>query len=291
MSTKKILLLGGSGQLGMDLQENCPSNFEIVAPPHSEVDITKPITVQIAINSYQPNIIINTVAYHQLDECEKNPEKAFQINSLAVRDLAIECQLNNICLVHISTDYVFDGNTVQPYNESDLPNPLSVYGNSKLAGEHFIQAICEGQNYFIIRTSGLYGKHMCRGKNKPNFVNLMLKLASEGKEINIVNNERLTPTYTKDLAEQIFLLLSSCLYAYPPSGIYHATCEKDCTWYEFAKTIFYLLDKKVVVNPTITKSRLRPSYSVLNNNRLKMFSLNIMPNWVDSLAEYLKNIE
>ena len=188
-------------------------------------------------------------------------------------------------IVHISTDYVFDGKKKEPYLESDLPLPLNIYGNTKLCGEKFIQAITE--NYLILRVSGLFGLNPCRAKGGLNFVKLMLKLSKERESVRVVNNEILTPTFTNHIALQLFKLLET-----DAVGLFHCTAEGYCSWYDFAKKIFEIAKvetKLEIADPNEFPSKVaRPLYSVLENRKLKESQLNIMPYWEMGLREYLK---
>ena len=191
-------------------------------------------------------------------------------------------------MVHFSTDYVFDGRKNKPYTENDLPSPLSVYGISKLAGEYFVLNFCKKS--YLIRTTGLYGVAGCNGKGG-NFVQLMLKMASEGKDIKVVNDQILTPTSTKELAEQINQLIETKCY-----GLYHITNNGECSWYEFAKAIFEIKGLNVNLEPVTTKQFFvgagftparRPGYSVLENYNLKKINIDNMSHWRIALKNYL----
>jgi dTDP-4-dehydrorhamnose reductase len=188
-------------------------------------------------------------------------------------------------VIHVTTDYVFDGNKNQPYVETDRPQPLNVYGNSKLAGEHFVSSVCP--RHFVLRTSALYGKNPCRAKGGLNFVELMRKLAREGKDIKVVDSEFVTPTSTADVARQI-VKLSEC-DAY---GLYHASAEGSCSWYEFANEIFALSglrpSLKVASTSDFPSKVRRPAYSVLENAGLKAIGLNVFRPWQEGLKEYLE---
>jgi len=187
-------------------------------------------------------------------------------------------------LMHVSTDYVFDGSKGSPYVEEDAPRPLNAYGISKLAGEHFVR--CTTERHFVIRTSGLYGKHPCRAKEGLNFVELMLKLARERGEVCVVDCEVVSPTSTEELAQQMAMLSRSDRY-----GLYHATANGSCSWYEFAREIFAITDTRVnlkVAAPNGLSPKVpRPKYSVLENLALKSQGLNAFKPWQDGLREYL----
>jgi dTDP-4-dehydrorhamnose reductase len=228
--------------------------------------------------------VINTAAMHQVESCESEPDQAFAINALGPRNLALAARDVSTALMHVSTDYVFDGNKACPYDEGDLPRPLSVYGNTKLAGEYFVRSILD--RHFVLRTSALYGKSPCRAKGGLNFVQLMLKLAKERDEVRVVDSEVVTPTSTSELARQM-VVLSRC-EAY---GLYHATAEGSCSWFELAREIFAMTCTSVnlkAAGPHEFPAKVpRPNYSVLENRALKLLGLNIFREWQHGLREYL----
>jgi dTDP-4-dehydrorhamnose reductase len=281
----KILLIGGEGQLGSDVFDLFrEKGFLIVSPSHGDLDITNYHQVSNWFQCIKPDVVINTAAFHDVIMCERDPQKAFAVNSFAIRNLAMEAKFFNSLLIHISTDYVFSGKSTVAYKEDDITEPLSVYGNSKLSGELFIRSILK--KYYIIRTSGLYGSHICRGKGKPNFVNLMLKLAEEKGEVHIVDDEILTPTYTVDVANQILNMLRWAA----PSGIYHCTNAGWCSWYVFAEKIFDIAKKKVKMHRMNSEDNLRPKYSVLKIEKLEKLKIDIMPCWTESLRKYITSL-
>ena len=221
----KVAVIGGNGQLGNDIiAEFKRVNEEAVGVSHCDVEIYDIDSIINIIKLLKPDLLINTAAYHNVEKCEDNPLRSFQVNAIGARNLAIACREKDVYLMHISTDYVFDGKSKMPYLETDNPSPLNVYGNSKLAGEHFVENIAE--KYIILRTSGLYGKSPCRAKGGLNFVQLMLKLAKERGKVRVVDNEVLTPTNTTELARQIVALRHPDFY-----GLVHATAECFCSWY------------------------------------------------------------
>lgn len=282
---KKILLIGADGQLGNDLRKTL-NNYDILCPLIEELDIADFEKVKKYIKDNKPNFIINTAAFHQVDECEKEIQKAFLINSFAEKNLAEVCKEENIVLVQISTDYVFgaDKKRNMPYTEEDLPGPINIYGLSKLTGEYFVRYFCE--RYFIIRPAGLFGVTGAKGKGG-NFIETMLKLAKEKKEVIIKNDEFTSPTYTKELAENIAELIKTDKY-----GIYHITSQGECSWYEFAQKIFELTNAKVNCRPVSSAEfpviAKRPGYSVLENKHLKEIGLDKMSHWSLALEKYLK---
>jgi len=186
--------------------------------------------------------------------------------------------------MHISTDYVFDGAKRTPYVEQDAPLPLNVYGNSKLAGEYFVRGL--NRRHFVLRVSGIYGHHPCRGKGGLNFVEMMLKLATERDEVRVVDDERTTPTPTVQVARQAVVLAHTADY-----GLYHASCEGSCSWYEFARAIFDLSGAKVTLERAqpgeFAAKVLRPKYSVMENAALKQKELSVFSPWQQGLKDYL----
>ncbi len=228
-------------------------------------------------------MIVNLTAYHRVDDCESNPELAYKVNVLAVLNLVRIANDLDAKLVQISTDYVFDGKSAAPYVESSDPFPLSIYGNSRLAGEYLVRT--QARHYVLIRTCGLYGRAGSQGKGC-NFVETMLRKARNHEKIQVVNDQIVTPTSTADLARQMALLLPT-----PHEGLFHITNEGSCSWYEFAAAIFEIAGLSADLSPTTsefykTPAR-RPPYSVLENKRLKELGLHRMLHWRDALAEYL----
>jgi len=277
----KIALLGANGQLGRDLQQVL-SDHIVVPFTRDDFDVLDHVGTRAAISEARPTVILNTTAYHRVDDCESNVEMAYQANALAVLNLVRIANDLEAVLVHISTDYVFDGKSLVPYTEESQPMPLSVYGNSKLAGEYLVRS--SARKYFLIRTSGLYGNAGSRGRGG-NFVETMLAKARNREGIQVVNDQVLTPTYTVDVAHQIAAILATAHY-----GLFHMTNEGSCSWYEFALRIFQLAGVDADVTPTTSDlyktPAIRPRYSVLENARLKSLGLNRMRNWREALAAY-----
>lgn len=278
----RIALIGGDGQLGSDLAKNLEGK-DVVLLYYPEFDVTKFGKTKKILLEIQPDIVINTAAYHKVDECEDNASKSFLLNSIAIRDLALICREIGSVLVHFSTDYVFDGKKNEPYVENDVPNPLNVYGVSKLAGEYFISNIM--RKYFIIRTCGLYGEAGCWGKGS-NFVDTIMSMANRDEQLKVVDDQKVTPTSTAELAESIVELIDTDDY-----GLYHMTNEGECTWFEFAKKIISFTKKNVAVIPIDSKTygakALRPSYSVLENKRAKEVGITGLSHWEEALKHYL----
>ena len=279
----KVAVIGANGQLGTDLVKAL-QNRGVVPLTRTELDVRDLERVRQALSTLKPDVVINTSAFTRVDDCEDQPELAFRVNALGVRNVAQVCAELGCVLVHISTDYVFGGEKRTPYTEDDLPNPLNVYGVSKLAGEHFVRSLCE--KHFIVRTSGLYGVAGSSGKGG-NFVETMIRLAREGRPIRVVNDQVLTPTYTRDLAQKIAELLPTGAY-----GLYHITNSGECSWYEFAAQIFMLLQVQPDFGPTTTEAygakAKRPAYSVLSNEKLTRLGLRPLRPWPEALEAYLE---
>ena len=282
----KIAVIGARGQLGTDVCEIFAAKGEHVFPLDiDQVDIAEFQSVERVLMELAPEVVVNTAAVHHVEKCESEPGRAFAVNGIGSLNLSLVCNKLGAVLLHISTDYVFDGNKTMPYLETDTPQPLNVYAVTKLSGEHFVQATAE--KHYIMRVSGIYGKNPCVAKGY-NFVDLMLKLGRERGEVRVVDDEVLTPTFTEDIAAQIVKILdSSAEY-----GLYHATAEGYCSWYEFAAEIFRLAQPdtrlhRAAPGEFAVKVK-RPDYSVLENDHLKRQKINIMPHWKDGLKRYIE---
>jgi dTDP-4-dehydrorhamnose reductase len=278
----RIALLGANGQLGRDLLTQL-AEHELFPLTRDEVDVTDHAQARSVISTMKPDLVLNTTAYHRVDDCETHAELAYSINALAVLNLVRIVNDIDAVLVHFSTDYVFDGKSESPYSEESIALPLSVYGNSKLAGEMLVRTMA--RKYFVIRTCGLYGHAGSRGKGG-NFVETMLSKARNRDAIRVVNDQTLTPTSTLEVARQLSVLLPTTHY-----GLFHMTSEGACSWYEFAKAIFELsgitADLSPITSDLYRTPALRPRYSVLENARLKQLGLNQMHDWREGLSEYL----
>ncbi|MCL0097496.1 dTDP-4-dehydrorhamnose reductase [Dehalococcoidia bacterium] len=281
----KILVTGANGQLGTDLCRLLP-DIEVIPLTHADVEITDMNSVKTAFIKHRPDVVINTAAYVRVDDCETEQDKAFSVNALGARNVAVVTQEIGAKLVHISTDYVFGGESeprTAPYTEFDFPIPPNVYGKSKLAGENLVRHLCA--KHFIIRSSGLFGVAGASGKGG-NFVETMLRLAKERDELRVVNDQVFSPTYTKDLAEKIAQLIHTEYY-----GIFHITNKGACSWYEFAKEILRLAGLKTPVIPITSdqfpqKAR-RPHYSVLDNYHLRLLGMDDITPWQEAVKDYM----
>ena len=281
----KIVVIGANGQLGSDVVRRfIEHGDEVRALTHSQIEISDLESTASVLRAYTPQLIINTAAMHHVESCELEPQKAFAVNAIGARNLAILARDLDAVLMHVSTDYVFDGSKRAPYKEEDAPRPLNAYGITKLAGEYFVR--CTTEKHFILRTSGLFGMNPCRAKGGLNFVELMLKLGRERKEVRFVDDEVLSPTSTEELAGQMLELSRTNNY-----GTYHATAEGSCSWYEFAQEIFAITGTQAnlkLASPNEFPTKVaRPKYSVLENAALSARRLNMFGTWREGVRQYL----
>lgn len=279
----KVLLIGGSGQLGHSLQEvEWGPSIEVFAPSSRELDVRIPSAVSRYIAHTQPSFVINASAWTNVPGAEIEYDEALKLNSEAVKNIAIACKENKSALVHISTDYVFDGLKSAPYRESDLCNPLNAYGKSKLAGEQEI--VSSGlQDYFIIRTSWLYSKH---GKN---FVKTISRKALAGDPVSITNDQYGSPTFAGDLASAIVALVSDS----PGSGIYNFSNTGIASWFELGQEIYTNLgsDVNLVSAKETEESELRrPAFSPLDTSKWLETGLYPLTPWRESLEREIPTI-
>lgn len=278
----KILITGSDGMLAHDLIEVLKDNHELILTNSKSLDITDKNHVLNFIQENNPDMVINSAAYTDVDGCEENQETAFNVNGEGVRNLAIACKNIDCHLVHISTDYVFNGENTVPWVEDDDVGPINVYGKSKLKGEEAISEILD--KFFIIRTAWLYG---INGKNFPK---TMLDLANNHSKITVVYDEVGTPTYTLDLANAISQLIETEYY-----GIYHITNSGSCSWCEFARYIFEIAQKDVKVIPVtaseFSRPASRPHYSVLANRKWADRGFKPLRGYEDAVKEYIELIK
>jgi dTDP-4-dehydrorhamnose reductase len=270
----KLLITGAAGQLGQALiPEAGGQGWEVAATDLPELNITDPQAVWRELSRRRPELVINAAAATRVDDLESDPDAALLVNGLGPRNLAVACRRLGIKLIHLSTDYVFDGTKPGPYLEWDATGPLSVYGRSKLLGEEWVRQQC--QDHFIVRTAWLYGMP------GPNFVTAILARArslGSGGELNVVQDQRGTPTSTLALAPQLLALAATEAF-----GTYHATCQGETTWYEFAGLILKTAGLTTRVTPCTTaefpRPAPRPGNSVLENRLLQVTGLDLMPSW------------
>jgi dTDP-4-dehydrorhamnose reductase len=277
----KILITGYKGMLGSDLVETLKNEdkHELILTDIDDLDIANFNRVDEFLKKEKPELIINVAAYTDVDGCETNRDLAFNVNSIGPKNLAIVSNEINAKLLHISTDYVFSGDSLKFYHEDDETGPNSYYGETKLQAELFIKENTD--NYFIIRTAWLYGF------NGKNFVKTMVQLAKTNDKITVVNDQHGSPTFTKDLAIAISELIKTDKY-----GIYHVTNSDNCTWYEFAKQIFELANINVNVVPVTTEEyptpARRPEYSVLSNEKWENAGFKSLRSYKDALKSYME---
>lgn len=279
-----VVIFGANGQLGSDIAALLEKDHHVIRMTHDQLDLSDLSALKAYLNTTQPQVIINSAAYHHVEMCEQHPELASAINTAAPEVMADYAHAHQALFIHFSTDYVFDGNKQTPYVETDNPAPLNVYGRTKSEGEFAI--LKADPSAMILRVSGLYGSNPCRAKNGLNFVQLMLKLAKERGEVKVVNDEFVSPTYTLNIAAQVTLLLQQ-----PLSGIIHCTSGGQCSWNEFAAEIFSYTHTPVkleAASSTDFPAKVpRPKYSVLENSKLKAAGLDRMPDWKTALHSYL----
>jgi dTDP-4-dehydrorhamnose reductase len=281
----RAVVLGANGQLGSDVTAAfVAEGYEVSGLTHRDIEITSPESVRLAFQRVSPEIVINAAAFSNVGGCETDPLLAFRVNALGARNVAQACDDFGAKILHISTDYVFDGAKDTPYTELDIPCPLNVYGNTKLSGEFFVRSA--NPRHFVVRVCGIYGQYPCRSKDGLNFVELMLKLSRERDEVRVVDDEFVTPTATAEIARQLIVLSRTSRY-----GLFHATAEGSCSWYEFARAIFDITGTRVRLErarPGEFPAKVRrPKNSVLENTALKHEGLNIFRHWKEGLQEYL----
>ncbi|MEC3333279.1 dTDP-4-dehydrorhamnose reductase [Bacillus cereus] len=278
----KALVTGAKGQLGQDVVSLLKEQtWEVFGFGREELNITDEKRVSEKVLLIQPDIIIHTAAYTQVDQAESDEESAFKVNAEGTKYLAQAAEAVGAKFCYVSTDYVFDGTKDTPYKPDDQTNPQTVYGKSKLVGEQYTQEYCSKS--YIVRTSwvfGLYGN---------NFVKTMLRLAEENKELGIVHDQVGSPTYTTDLARFIISLVQTDKY-----GVYHGSNSGVCSWYEFAKEIFKQSNIEIVVNPLKTEDfprpAARPKYSVLDKGMIEENGFESLQNWKEALKDFLKKL-
>lgn len=282
----KIMLIGSRGQLAFDLKKSF-KDHEVIPITHADLNVENRDMFMGMVKGLKPELIINTAAFHNVDVCEDERERVFDVNCLGAKNGALAAESVSAKYVFYSTDYVFgaDKERQEPYVENDRPGPINFYGWSKRAGEIAVLGLCKKS--FVIRSSGLYGLKVS-GKGH-NFPGLMLKLAASRDEVKVVNDQKLTPTFTQDLAEKTAELAAGENY-----GLYHLTNAGGCTWYEFTRKIFDLAGVKTKLTPVTsdqfpTKAE-RPGFSVLDNKALRDNGFADMRPWEEAVEDYLNQI-
>lgn len=281
MSRDKILITGAKGQLGTDLVSllnKC--NYIVYGYSRKELDITKLENVQEIFEEVKPNIVIHAGAHTKVDLAELEQDNTYLINAIGTRNISIEAEKHGAKLVYISTDYVFNGQGKEPYNEFQSTSPLGIYGKSKLAGEEFVRDL--HSKFFIVRTSWVYGE------NGNNFVKTMLKLGKEKDELSVVYDQIGCPTFTVDLSNKIIEIMSTENY-----GTYHVSNSGSCSWYEFAEEIFRLVNINIELKPVTTdqfpRPAKRPAYSVFDHMSLRLNGFSEMRHWKTALKDFVEN--
>ena len=274
----KILLTGANGQLGKALRETL-SRHEVVALSRQQLDITQLQAVRDAVRAYRPTLVVNAAAFNNVDGAENDPLLAYRGNALGPRNLAVATAEQQLPVIHVSTDYVFDGNGKRPYHEYDTPNPQSVYGASKLAGEEAVRAL--NSRHYIVRTAWLYD---AEGRNFPN---TMLTLAQDRPEVRVVSDQFGSPTYVPHLAQALANLLGSDAY-----GVYHFAGQGGTSWYDLTRTLYRLLGVQTPVIPVATtefpRPAPRPHYSVLTTVQEPHI---VLPSWEEGVADFARAVQ
>jgi len=277
---RKVLVIGANGALGTDLMKTLEHPVPAL---HADFDICEKSRAAAFIKKARVQVVVNTAAFHQVPICETEQARAFEVNVMGVRNLAEICADLGLHLCHLSTDYVFDGKARKPYAESDLPAPLNMYAVTKLAGEYAVAAYCA--DYSIVRSCGLYGRVPTRAKGG-NFINAMMRLGREREFVPVVEDETVSPTYTRDLALGIKALLDA-----EGRGTFHISQAGETSWYEFARIIFEFFRLPAKLKPITAalfqSSVRRPAYSILDNRRFESLTGFQMPLWKDALLRHL----
>jgi len=281
----RCALIGVTGQLGFDLARTFDLPGELIRLTHADLDLLETGAIARVMRDVRPTHVVNAAAYNLVDRAEDERERAFALNAEAVGTLAETCEALGATLVHFSTDYVFDGAKTSAYTESDAPAPLSVYAESKLAGERLALARC--RRAFVIRVCGLYGVAQSATAGRTNFVETMLRLAGQGQALRVVRDQVLTPSYTLDLAPKVWRVL-----ARGAPGLYHLANAGQTSFYDFAREIFRLSGLTPSLTPVTAaeygaRAR-RPPYSVMGRTRLAALGEDDLRPWQAALAAYLR---
>jgi dTDP-4-dehydrorhamnose reductase len=283
VSAASVLVTGGGGQLASDLDEQLDGRAEHTVLTRGQLDITDRAAVERALEDSGAGVLVNCAAFHNVDLCETEPEQAFGVNALAVAGLARACADRGAKLVHFSTNYVFDGGRAEPYGEDDLPSPRSVYAASKLSGEQLALAYCPGA--LVVRAAGLYGLHGSASKGG-NFITRILARGREQGSLQVVADQRLSPTFTADLAAAVLQALAA-----RASGVVHLTASGSCSWHELAAEAARIAGLDVPVEPVATEPRPgvadRPLNGVLARPRADALGLEPLRDWREGLADYM----
>lgn len=282
----KILLIGKNGQLGGSILSE-KTRHQIFAPDRAELDIESKDSCVSTIKKFRPEIVINTAAFHNVPQCEVEPRRAFEVNCLAVRELALLCKEVGAFLVTFSTDYVFGGEKRAPYREDDRTNPLQVYGISRLAGELAALAVAP-KHTVVIRTCGLYGMSGAISKGG-NFVDKRILDARTNNELEMGSDQVVSPTYTADLANAVLRLIE---HPNLGPGVFHLVSEGECNWFAFTQAIYQFTGQEINLRPVdrggMSGEMRRPLYSVMGNYKAREMGI-VLPHWRDALKNYIGN--
>lgn len=278
----KVLVTGVNGQLGYDVVKELEKReHQAVGVDRERMDLTSTEQIKECIENVKPEAIIHCAAYTAVDKAEDEEELCRRVNAIATKEIAEHAKELDIPMIYISTDYVFDGTKNGEYKEEDTPNPINVYGKTKHEGELYVQKLLE--KYYIVRISWVFGE------NGNNFVDTMFRLSKGRDKLNIINDQVGSPTYTKDLARLLVDMIETDKY-----GIYHATNEEYCTWYEFANEIFNVYNASIEVNPIATSEyptkAKRPMNSKMNKDKLNINGFIKLRAWKDALKDYIETI-
>jgi dTDP-4-dehydrorhamnose reductase len=278
----KVAIFGSTGQLGTDLVDvlQASGSFEIIPLSHEMADCTDAVAVRRIVLRCRPQFVINCASYVRVDDCESYVQEAFAVNAIGALNIARACAELDACCVYISTDYVFDGEKQTPYAESDPPNPINVYGTSKLAGEYLVRQ--STPRWLIVRVASLFGKTGSRGKGG-NFIETILAKAREGEALRVVNDIRISPTYTRDAARVITKLLDS-----GHVGLVHVANTGSCSWYEFAQQALDFCQIEVPIC-AVSSSRYPMRARRPQNSSLASETISVaIANWREALGHYLR---
>jgi dTDP-4-dehydrorhamnose reductase len=279
----KVLITGGSGQLASDLEELLAGRSSVRAPDRSELDVTHDRAMDTEFERFRPAVVFNCAAFHNVEVCEREENRSFEVNARAVKRLAERCSSVGATLVHVSTNYVFAGDRDDPYSEADAPSPRSIYGLSKLAGEYAALAYCP--DVLVVRSGGLYGHHGNASKGG-NFVQRMLARARNQGGLKVVVDQRLSPTYTADLARSLVGAVARDV-----RGLLHVTNAGSCSWHEFTLAIMEIAGLSVAVEPIETTrppgGADRPLNGVLSCERARDAGLAALRPWREALEDYM----
>ena len=287
MSNSRTLITGARGQLGSDLSVVLAERGEVRAAGREDLDVTDDAAVAAAMASLSPTLVVNCAAFHNVDVCEREEDRSFEVNARAVKRLAQACAATGAKLVHFSTNYVFDGSGAEPYDEDARPAPQSVYAISKLAGEH--AALAYAPDALVVRTAGLYGEHGSESKGG-NFVTRMLARARKQGSLRMVADQRLTPTFTRDLARAVVEALDA-----DAGGVLHLTNAGACSWHEFTLSIMDAAGSDVPVEAVQTDTGTgqvrRPRNGVLRSVRADALGLSPLRPWNEALSDYVLRLQ